>query len=89
MALNEDCNNGVVDQKNPCPRVEVVDRDCKDPSQGDNVTASKDHKRDFEAADNNCKQETFGAANKSHKNPHQGVTVAGDQNDNHLPSSGG
>ena len=49
----------MVDQKNPCHSVGVVDRDCKDPRKGDIVTASKDHKRDFVAADNNCKQETF------------------------------
>ena len=88
MAPDEDRNNGVVDPMNPCPRVGVVDRDCKDSCQGDIVTASKDHKRDFEAADNNYKQETFGAADKSRKDPHQGDTVAGDKNDKHLPSSG-
>ena len=40
MALDEDRNNRVVDPMNPCPReVGVVDKDCKDPRQGDIMTA--------------------------------------------------
>ena len=36
LLMDEDRNNGVVDRKDPCPRyVGVVDRDCKDPRQGD------------------------------------------------------